>query len=77
MIHHHLVIIFQMIKNGIHMTQLKARIQPYPLRMPPEVRSWYEMEAESNSRSLNGEILKLLMDRMNRVKGQRIGAGQK
>ncbi|HHH0536767.1 TPA: Arc family DNA-binding protein [Yersinia enterocolitica] len=39
--------------------------------MPPEIRSWYESEAGRNDRSLNSEILKILKDRMNRVKGQR------
>ncbi|WP_447875919.1 Arc family DNA-binding protein [Serratia fonticola] len=40
--------------------------------MPPEVREWYEDEAAKNSRSLNGELLKLLTERMNRVKGKRV-----
>lgn len=51
-----------------------ARVSPYPLRMPAEIRSWYESEAEKNDRSLNSEILKLLKDRMNRAKGQRSNA---
>ncbi|MFK8259105.1 Arc family DNA-binding protein [Erwinia sp. AnSW2-5] len=49
-----------------------SRSSPYPLRMPAEVRAWYEQEAGKNSRSLNGEILKLLTERMNRVKGKRV-----
>ncbi len=53
------------------MNQGAARITPYPLRMPKELREWYEDQASKNSRSLNGELLKLLTERMNRVKGQR------
>lgn len=54
------------------MTHKASRLTPYPLRMPPEVREWYEDEAAKNSRSLNGELLKLLIERMNRVKGKRV-----
>lgn len=53
------------------MNHKTSRITPYPLRMPAEVREWYKEEAGRNARSLNGEILKLLTERMNRVKGQR------
>ncbi|WP_422399052.1 Arc family DNA-binding protein [Xenorhabdus griffiniae] len=52
------------------------RIQPYPLRMPPEVREWYEEESNRNDRSLNAEIVKILRDRMNRAIGQRKNAAQ-
>lgn len=58
--------------KGIHMNPKASRLTPYPLRMPPEVRAWYEDEAAKNSRSLNGELLKLLTERMNRVKGKRV-----
>lgn len=58
--------------KGIQMTHKASRLTPYPLRMPPEVREWYEDEAAKNSRSLNGELLKLLIERMNRVKGKRV-----
>ncbi|WP_084728549.1 Arc family DNA-binding protein [Xenorhabdus khoisanae] len=53
----------------------KQRILPYPLRMPPEVREWYEEESGKSGRSLNAEIVKILKDRMNRVMGQRKNAG--
>ncbi|EMB6102726.1 MULTISPECIES: Arc family DNA-binding protein [Proteus] len=56
------------------MSQKTGRISPYPLRMPNEVREWYEMEAGSNARSLNAEIVKILTDRKNRVEGQRKNA---
>lgn len=54
-----------------------GRPSPYPLRISREVREWYEKEAEKNSRSLNGEISKLLTERMNRVKGQRVSEEHK
>ncbi|WP_446469408.1 Arc family DNA-binding protein [Xenorhabdus stockiae] len=52
----------------------KKRIPPYPLRMPDEVREWYEEESNNNGRSLNAEIVKILKDRMNRARGQRKNA---
>ncbi|WP_422824082.1 Arc family DNA-binding protein [Xenorhabdus entomophaga] len=52
----------------------KQRIPPYPLRMPSEVREWYEEESDRSGRSLNAEIVKILKDRMNRVIGQRKNA---
>ncbi|MDE9447546.1 Arc family DNA-binding protein [Xenorhabdus bovienii] len=52
----------------------KQRIPPYPLRMPPELREWYEEESNESGRSLNAEIVKILKDRMNRVIGQRKNA---
>lgn len=61
-------------KIGIHVNQKINRISPYPLRMPDEVREWYELEAGSNARSLNAEIVKILTDRKNRVEGQRKNA---
>lgn len=56
------------------MNQKANRISPYPLRMPDEVREWYELEAGINARSLNAEIVKILTDRKNRVEGQRKNA---
>ncbi|HFU0689530.1 TPA: Arc family DNA-binding protein [Morganella morganii] len=56
------------------MNQKASRIPPYPLRMPTEVREWYESEADSNARSLNAELVKILIDRKNRVEGQRKNA---
>ncbi|OKP01257.1 hypothetical protein Xentx_03430 [Xenorhabdus thuongxuanensis] len=52
----------------------KQRIPPYPLRMPLEVREWYEEESNKSGRSLNAEIVKILKDRMNRARGQRKNA---
>ncbi|NHB94820.1 MULTISPECIES: Arc family DNA-binding protein [Photorhabdus] len=52
------------------------RIPPYPLRMPQEIREWYEEESDKSGRSLNAEIVKILKDRMNRVIGQRKHAVQ-
>ncbi|WP_418306843.1 Arc family DNA-binding protein [Pectobacterium aroidearum] len=45
--------------------------------MPADVREFFESEAEFNARSLNGELVKLLTERMNRIKGQRVNANQK
>ncbi|PWC25131.1 MULTISPECIES: Arc family DNA-binding protein [Brenneria] len=59
------------------MSQKTVRPTPYPLRMPSDVREFFESEAEFNSRSLNGELVKLLTERMNRIKGQRANANQK
>ncbi|HEM6845374.1 TPA: Arc family DNA-binding protein [Providencia rettgeri] len=56
------------------MSQSIKRIPPYPLRMPDEVREWYEAEADNNARSLNAELVKILTDRKNRVEGQRKNA---
>ncbi|MBC4002251.1 Arc family DNA-binding protein [Morganella morganii] len=60
--------------KGVHVNQKASRIPPYPLRMPTEVREWYENEADSNARSLNAELVKILIDRKNRVEGQRKNA---
>ncbi|PWC10658.1 hypothetical protein B4923_16180 [Brenneria roseae subsp. americana] len=59
------------------MSQKLVRPTPYPLRMPADVREFFESEAEFNARSLNGELVKLLTERMNRIKGQRANANQK
>ncbi|AYH00863.1 hypothetical protein C5E26_07870 [Pectobacterium parmentieri] len=59
------------------MSHKVARTTPYPLRMPADVREFFESEAEFNARSLNGELVKLLTERMNRIKGQRANANQK
>lgn len=53
------------------MTHAAQRITPYPLRMSAEVREFYESQAAANERSLNGELVRLLTERMNRVKGKK------
>lgn len=59
------------------MSHATQRTTPYPLRMPPEVREFYESQAAVNARSLNGELVRLLTERMNRVKGKKAGECKK
>uniref|UniRef100_UPI0035C689EC Arc family DNA-binding protein n=1 Tax=Serratia quinivorans TaxID=137545 RepID=UPI0035C689EC len=59
------------------MSHAAQRTTPYPLRMPAEVREFYESQAEGNARSLNSELVRLLRERMNRVKGKTVGQYQK
>ena len=35
------------------MIQKVSSIQPFPVRMPFELRNWYEQEAQDNCRALN------------------------
>lgn len=49
----------------------KKRITPYPLRMPDDLREWWETEAIQNGRSLNAEIVYHLKQRKARSEGQR------
>ncbi|PHM63944.1 ATP-dependent Clp protease ATP-binding subunit ClpX [Xenorhabdus stockiae] len=49
----------------------KKRIPPYPLRMPDEVREWYEEESNNNGRSLNAEIVEVLKEEMNGYKAEK------
>ncbi|MCY9802710.1 hypothetical protein OTK51_04610 [Vibrio scophthalmi] len=48
---------------------MQLRISPYPLRMESTVRGWYEAQAKKNGRSLQKELNKVLIERMNRVIG--------
>jgi hypothetical protein len=41
---------------------MTAQIPAFPLRMPSELRAWFEAAAEENGRSLNSEILQLLKE---------------
>jgi hypothetical protein len=59
------------------MSHATQRTTPYPLRMPREVREFYESQAAVNARSLNGELVRLLTERMNRVKGKKASECQK
>lgn len=36
--------------------------QPFPLRMPQEIRKWLEQAAKENGRSLNNEIIHRLKE---------------
>lgn len=39
---------------------MKEQIPPFGLRMSSELKQWLREKAESNRRSMNGELLKLL-----------------
>jgi hypothetical protein len=41
---------------------MTAQIPAFPLRMPSDLRAWFEATAEENGRSLNSEILQLLKE---------------
>lgn len=41
---------------------MTAQITAFPLRMPTELRAWFESAAEENGRSLNSEIVQLLKE---------------
>lgn len=45
-------------------------INPYPLRMPTDLREWYASQAKQNGRSINSEIIKILTERRNRIVGK-------
>lgn len=38
----------------------------FQLRLPEDVRSWLESDAERNDRSMNGQVVAILRERMNR-----------
>ncbi|PSU69789.1 hypothetical protein C9J22_12990 [Photobacterium phosphoreum] len=47
---------------------IKKKIKSsYPLRMPTELRSWFEKEAVTNRRSLNSELVHVLEKEMKGV----------
>ncbi len=48
-----------------------ARISPFPIRMPEDLRGWYEREARDNGRSLNSELVRILSETRNRKEGAR------
>jgi hypothetical protein len=41
---------------------MTAQIPAFPLRMPSDLRAWFEAAAEENGRSLNSEIVQLLKE---------------
>ena len=41
---------------------MTAQIPAFPLRMPQELRDWFEQAAVDNGRSLNGEIVQRLKE---------------
>jgi predicted HicB family RNase H-like nuclease len=41
---------------------MTAQISAFPLRMPQELRAWFELAAADNGRSLNSEIVQQLKE---------------
>ncbi len=50
--------------------EMVSKINPYPVRMPTQVREWFEAQAKENGRSLNSEIVRVLTERKNRSAGR-------
>ncbi|MFQ6251362.1 Arc family DNA-binding protein [Yersinia enterocolitica] len=50
--------------------EMVSKISPYPVRMPIQVREWFEAQAKENGRSLNSEIVRVLTERKNRSAGR-------
>lgn len=46
------------------------QVNPYPLRLDPEVGEWYKQQAKLSGRSFNSEIAKILVERRNRILGK-------
>lgn len=40
----------------------KHQPTPFPLRMPSELKEWLQLRAEQNLRSMNNEVISLLME---------------
>lgn len=38
----------------------------FQLRLPEDVKSWLELDAQRNDRSMNGQVIAILRERMNR-----------
>lgn len=41
---------------------MTPQISAYPLRMPTELREWFEAVAKQNDRSLNSELVRRLLE---------------
>ncbi|OCQ53556.1 Arc family DNA binding domain-containing protein [Photorhabdus luminescens] len=48
----------------------EAQAKAYPLRLPQDVRDWYQGQAKLSGRSFNSEVAKVLTERMNRSIGR-------
>ncbi|ASM31506.1 MULTISPECIES: Arc family DNA-binding protein [Serratia] len=48
----------------------QKQVNPYPVRMPAEVKDWMSIQAKAAGRSLNSEIVRVLTERMNRSIGR-------
>jgi predicted HicB family RNase H-like nuclease len=38
----------------------------FQLRLPEDVKAWLELDAQRNDRSMNGQVVAILRERMNR-----------
>ncbi|UIA88369.1 Arc family DNA-binding protein [Erwinia tracheiphila] len=50
------------------------QVNPYPLRLDPEVGDWYKEQAKLSGRSFNSEVAKILVERRNRILGKQKSA---
>jgi predicted DNA-binding protein len=41
---------------------MNVQIPAYPLRMPPELREWFDAAAKESGRSLNSELVQRLKE---------------
>lgn len=65
MIHNNYVKLSLTTKRRFILIQKVSSIQPFPVRMPFELRNWYEQEAQDNCRSLNFVIAEALTKHKN------------
>lgn len=55
---------------------MNAQIPAFPLRMPPELRDWFDAAAKDNGRSLNSELVQCLKEIKARCAGPAISQPQ-
>ena len=48
----------------------------FQLRLPPDLKAWLEQDAQSNDRSMNGQVIALLRERMNKQKPIEVRGGK-
>ena len=65
MIHNNYVKLSLTTKRRFILIQKVSSIQPFPVRMPFELRNWYEQEAQENCRALNFVIVEALTKHKN------------
>jgi hypothetical protein len=46
--------------NFLRDRTMKKQTPPFPLRMPKELREWFDAAAKGNKRSLNAELVQCL-----------------
>ncbi len=47
---------------------------PYPLRIPQDLREWFQQRAAENSRSLQGELIHRLIESKRKDEGRGVEA---